>query len=191
MTGCQTTGPVKYHQVEKGSWQTRILVRDKKKAQSFIVNVDLKAEASGKLRMDATSSFGQHLASLVINGKSVTYIVVPQKKYFKGKVSRTTLKRAIGVNINPNLLFPMIFEQPPASSDWICTKDKKGYLNKCLHEKDGIEMTWKNRDAGRKLVTFDHERAKIQMNFAGFDPEFLPTAKTYRLKIPRSFRRIR
>lgn len=167
------------------------MVRDKKKNKSFIVNVDLKAESSGNLRMDATSSFGQHLASLVILNEGMSYIVVPQKKYYQGKLESSALKRAIGVSLDPKLLFNLIFEQAPQTKDWSCAKDKKGYLVDCRNLKDKTVIVWKNRDASRKLVTVEHPRASIQLNFANFDPEFKPTEKTFALKVPPSFKRIR
>lgn len=155
------------------------------------MNIEIQAEAFIALRIDATSSFGQHLASLVIDNRQITYVLPRERKYYRGKASKKTLARVLGIKVSPELIFNMLFDIAPEGKNWVCTRDKKGYLVDCRNLKTKTVITWKNRDADRKLVTLDHPKGRLQLNLSDFEESLEKSGKPFSLKIPKSFQRIK
>ena len=188
--GCQTA-PVRYENVAEGSWQAKLLVRDKVKSKSVLVNIDIKARAFKQLRIDATSAIGGHLAALVLSGEDVSYIMVRQKSYFKGRANGRSLSRVLGIRMDPKLLYNMLFDRAPEDKNWVCKKDKNDFLLECQNLKTQDKITWKNRENARKLVQLENKKGLLQMNLRGFEAKIKQSPQTFKLKIPKSFKRIR
>ena len=72
--GCQVM-PTDYTDYNEGQWSSKVLVKDKTKSKSFIVNVDLQAIKNKNLRMDVTAALGTPVAAFVLNGDSVEYLL--------------------------------------------------------------------------------------------------------------------
>ena len=175
----------------EGKVITKILVEDLKTKKSHLLNMTVKAQKDGPLRMDVTTSVGIHLFSLVTTDEGVEYILVRQKKYYRGENSEMAMKPILNMPLDPNHLRNLIFQMPIADKDWSCT-DQEGVLRDCLNMRRRIKVMWKKDKSDRPLIDIRYSRrARVQINvrdvseFDG-DPE-----KTFKLKVPKSFKKVR
>ena len=191
VVGCATT-PKRYDQVKEGQWKTKVLVKDRVNNKQHIVNLDVNAVKRQKLRLDATTPAGMHLASLTLSGKKVEYILPREKKFYKGNSSAGSMKALVSVPIEPELIHNIIFDLPISNKEWSCTKDAKGYLAECTRDKDGLNITWLDRKETSKLVKVDHKKAQLQMNFVQFEPKLRKSNKNlFSLRAPKGYKVLR
>ena len=107
--GCQLM-PTDYTTHNEGQWGSKVLVKDKVKSKSFIVNVDIQAIKDQKLRMDVTAALGTPVAALVMDDNEVKYILFKQKRFYEGQASSRALKPILSVPLNPRLLYNLLSE---------------------------------------------------------------------------------
>lgn len=190
LNGCQTSA-IRYDQAKEGRWQAKALVRDKKEGRSAVVALDVNARQSQQLRMDVTAAMGHPVASLVLAGDQLSYVLIESKQYYKGAATASALKPILSVPMDPKLLYNIFFDLPVAEKSWTCSKDNKGYLVEC---KDGASETtirWGERQVKRKLVTLDHASGTVQVNVSDFQPKVEDRADLFELTTPKTFRAIR
>ncbi len=180
--------PTDYTTHNEGQWSSKVLVKDKVKSQSFIVNVDIQAVKNQKLRMDITAALGTPVAALVMNGDKVKYILFRQKKYYEGLASNRVLRPILSVPMNPQLMHHLLFDQPIVDKNWSCSKDKKGFLTICESPMEGLKIIWKDRKGRKKAIYIEHEKASLQMNISSFTPK---ADEVFNLKAPKSFKKYR
>lgn len=190
LVACQTM-PTRYEKETRGRWDAKVLIKDKKKSKSAIVNVDLWAKKNEKLRMEVTAALGTPVATLTLNGSQVDYALIRQKRFYSGQAQPSVLRPILSVPLNPQLMYNILFDEPIADKNWSCTKGENGYLAKCSNLQNDLEIRWKNRKGTRKTVFVDHPQASIQMNFSGFKRSFEESAEFFRLNVPKTFRRFR
>lgn len=187
LAGCQMM-PTKYSEHSEGQWGSKVLVKDKEKSKSFIVNVDIQARKNLQLRMDVTAALGTPVASIVLNGDKVEYILFRQKKFYSGVSNDRVLKPILSVPLDPQLFYNILFDEPVADKNWSCTKNQKGFLVNCENLQQGLKVTWKDRKGRKKSIHIEHARAEIQMNIKSFTPR---ADDVFVLKAPPSFRKYR
>lgn len=187
VAGCQLM-PTDYTTHNEGQWGSKVLVKDKVKSKSFIVNVDIQAVKDKKLRMDVTAALGTPVAALVMDDDDVKYILFRQKRFYEGRATSRALKPILSIPLNPRLLYNLLFDQPIADKNWSCTKDEKGFLAACESPMEGLKVTWKDRKGRRKAIYVEHEKAEIQMNISSFTPR---ADEVFSLKAPKSFKKYR
>ena len=185
LAGCQML-PTKYSEHSEGQWGSKVLVKDKKKSKSFIVNVDIQARKNKQLRMDVTAALGTPVASLVLNDKEVKYILFRQKRFYSGTTNNRVLSPILSVPLNPQLFFNLLFDEPMADKNWSCAKDNKGFLVACENSQQDLKVTWKDRKGRRKAIHIEHSKADIQMNIKSFSPQ---AEEVFHLKAPKSFKK--
>jgi hypothetical protein len=191
LTGCTTTPPVKYSDVTEGQWEAKVLIKDHENAKSHIVNVDAYAVRGQNLRIDVTAALGTHVASLVLNGDEVRYILPRKKSYFEGKSSEKVLRPILSVPVDPRLFYSMLFDVAPEEEDWSCETSDKGFLSGCENRVQGLSVEWKDRNGRKKSVLVEHEKASLQMNVTWFKPSLDPEKNIFSLRAPKKFKRYR
>lgn len=177
--------------VQEGTWNSKVLVRDKTTNKSFILNVDTKAQWQKNLRLDVVSPVTGHVASLYANDKQVQYLLVPQKKFYEGRASEQILKPVLSVPLNPNWLYNIVFDRPFTEKDWTCTQDSQGRVEQCQNLVKKMTVTWKDRMGERKTVLLDHSLGSLQMNFVTFDARVSDAGKAFQLDAPKNFERLK
>lgn len=188
--GCQTV-PVRYDQVEVGTWEAKALIKDKKGNQSYVVNLDIAARLNEKLRLDVTSPIGIHLASLVMRGAEVEYILVRKKKYFAGQAKPQVLSPIISVPLDPRVLHNVIFDRPIVDKNWVCTQGDEGMLSECQNLTSGLVLSFSDRVGQRKTVKIEHADANVTINFTDYEKSIGDEARLFDLQVPASFEKYR
>lgn len=187
LAGCQT-GPLRYSQEAEGQWQAKALVRDKSAGKSVIVHLDVNAIQSQKLRMDVTAALGHPVASLLLEGESLTYVLMESKQYYKGQPSSQAFRPVLSIPFDPRLLYNAFFDLPVEEKSWSCTKDKNGYLLECRDGVTNMVMKWSDRHGRRKLIHVEHPQGTVQIHVNSFQPK---VEAKFELIPPKSFKAIR
>lgn len=184
--GCQTT-PTRFDQAQEGYWRTKILVNDKKKNQSFIIHAEINAYKEKQLRLDITTPLGSHLASLVLNETEAQLLLVPQKKFYKGKVHAKVLASLISAPIDPRWFYNLLFDYPIKEKNWDCDFNNENFLSSCHNESENINIIWKDRTQNKKRLQIDHPWAHIQINCYFYSPSVRDPNQIFQLKAPKGF----
>jgi hypothetical protein len=187
LAGCQT-GPLRYADQKEGQWQAKALVRDKSAGKSVIVNLDVNAIQREKLRMDVTAALGHPVASLLLDGDSLTYVLLESKQYFRGPSGSQAFRPVLSIPLDPRLLHNVFFDLPIEDKSWSCTMDKKGYLAECREAASNLVIKWSDRQGRKKLISVEHPQGLVQINVNSFQPK---VEAKFELNPPKSFRAIR
>jgi hypothetical protein len=190
LVACQTT-PVRYEHETQGQWQAKALVRDKSERRSAIVNLEIRSIKHDKFRMDVTAALGHPVASLVIDGKEMTYVLFETKQYFRGTPSSASLKPVINVPLDPRIIDNIFFDEPITEKEWTCTRDRHNYLAECRRLTSDLVITWSERKGRRKLVNIENGTTLVQINVTSFQPKVEQNPNPFILNPPKSFKMIR
>lgn len=191
LSGCMSA-PMKFDKQAEGQWQAKALVRDKRAGKSAVVSLDINArQADQKLRMDVTAALGHPVASLVLSGDQMTYVLIENKQYYKGNATASALKPVLSVPLDPKLLYNVMFDVPIEDKSWTCTKDNKGYLSECKDVAGEMTIKWSERKGRRRLINLDHSSGSIQINVSSFQPKVEDRAQLFELNPPKSFKSLR
>lgn len=188
--GCQTA-PFRYENQNEGNWQAKALVRDKKAGQYAVVNLDVNAVKNEKLRMDITAALGHPVAVVLVDSKSINYVLFEQKQYYKGSAGAQTLKSLIKVPLDPRYVNNIMFDLPIEDKSWVCTRDKANYLSECHSEADGLDIKWSDRKLQRKRITIEHALGSVQINVTEYKSKVETRDHLFELNPPKSFTPIR
>ncbi len=126
----------------QGKWVIKAFLKDLVKKKSHIIDLDVIAVYPDKMRIEATTSLGIHLASLVMSDGQVYYALTRQKKFFKGPVSDHALRPFFSFDVNPRYLMNMFFGYEIDEDNWNCEKDSQDQLEKCENSKLGLKIVW-------------------------------------------------
>lgn len=190
LTGCQLV-PTKYDEHTEGQWEAKVLIKDHVKSKSFIVKVDAFAVRDQSLRLDVTAALGTPVASLVLAGDEVKYILPRQKKYYEGQSSPKVLRPILSVPVDPKLFYSLLFDVVPTDSAWACEKDKNGFLQECKNPDHGLNVSWKDRKGRKKSIYIEHKKASMQMNVTWFKPSLEGTQQVFSMTAPKKFKKYR
>lgn len=191
LTGCQMS-PTQYDQVSEGQWEGRILIKDKSKNKSYIVSVDIAAiKESQKLRMDVAAALGTPVATVAVSGQQTEYILFRQKAFYQGKTQPKVLKPILAINMDPRLLFSLLFEDEPQGGGWKCLRDDKDFLKQCENKAAGLSLEWIERKGARKTIEIQHARSSLQINLNSFQPKVVEKADLFNLNAPSGFKSYR
>ena len=168
---------------------TNIVICQTKKSQ--VLNMEVKALEPNRLRMDITSTLGHHVFSLVSTGNQVEYLLVRQKKHYKGASSERALRPVLKVPIDPAHLKNVIFQRPIADKDWSCTTDKKA-VRDCINMRTKMKVEWQQGKDYRPMINISYAKAvTIQINVRAVEDFNGEADKVFALKVPKSFKSYR
>lgn len=168
----------------------KVLVRDKKRGKSFILNVDANARLDQSLRLDITSNLGGHVASLALNQDDLHYLLIPQKKYYQGPAQARAMKAVLSVPLDPKWIYNILFERPLTDEGWAC-QSEKNRLSVCANRELRLNIRWADRSGNKKTVYLEHPDATLQMNFANYQPNVEERLNLFELSNPKGFKQIK
>lgn len=159
---------------KKGSWETKVQVRDLKAMRSHHVSIDFFAIQPDQLRAEVAATLGISVASLAIDKNKITYAVHTQKKFYQGLVSESALEPLLKIRMNPKILFYVLFDRPLPTPQWNCKLNSVGLPDECRWVKGGYEITWSERREETKRISIRANEFELQILVKSFSPE-LPT----------------
>jgi hypothetical protein len=186
--GC-SLAPIKYQEVQAGKWEANVLIRDKVKHKSYILNFDIVAKRPYDVRIEMTTPLGMHVGSLTLNKDKIAYILPKEKRYYSGVPSAKSLKPILGTEFEPKLLVNLLFDLKPDAKVWSCESNKEGFLARCKHQRKSWIVEWKKRSGPRKSVFVKMKQAKIQLNFHTFEETSEIPSQTFVLTAPKGYKK--
>lgn len=186
--GCATFAPQDFSKYKEGEWQAKALVRDKKQSRSGIINLKIKALDGRKLRIDATSPVGTHLASVLLQDGELEYLSVQDKTLYKMRADRESLRRLLKVPLDPPVLYNILFDRGIADKNWSCSEDQKGRPQSCVELRTKLRVEWAQREGVKRVIDVEHPDATLQMNLYGFKKQVVDPQNAFQLKVPPSFK---
>lgn len=191
LVSCQTT-PTRYSVQNEGHWQAKSLIRDKVAGRSAVVALDINAKReSRQMRIDIQAALGHPVGVMAMNEDRLTYVVFEEKRYYSGSASSASLKPLIGVPLDPQILFNILFDLPIPNKDWTCSQDAKGFLKECRQTSQGLSIRWDERRGQRRSIFVEHSAGQLQLNLDHYQPKVEERAKLFEINPPKSFKPIR
>ncbi len=184
---CQST-PKKFDNVNEGQWEGRVLIKDKRKNQSHVVSVDINAIKDEKIRINVTAAMGTPVAALVVDGAKTQYILFKQKAFYEGATQPKVLNPVLAIEMDPRLLFSVLFDSDIKDTGWLCLKDEKNFLKTCENRTVGLKIDWVERKGEKRTVKIDHANASLQLNLNSFRPKVVARDDLFSLKAPSGFK---
>ena len=100
-------------------------MKDKEHSRTFIVILDFNAVRKENLRVDVTSTLGQHVASLVATNKEVRYYTSENKRFYTGTPRPEVLRPILAIPLDPRWLENILFDEAPIDGNWVCSKRRR------------------------------------------------------------------
>lgn len=157
------------------------MIRDKRAAKSYVVNVDALAVQPDRLRMDFSTPIGIELGNFVLDQKKVTYYLSEEKKKRSMRASARAMRPLIKTDLDPYLLVKILFDVEPSGKGWECERDSRGFLTKCNNTNKKISLQWLKRQNTQRAIEVETRSARIQMSLKGFKPKVEIDEKTFQL----------
>jgi hypothetical protein len=187
LVGCSTL-PTRTGKIHKAQWNTKALINNLREGKSQSVTIDFLAVRNAHARLEISGLMGFQLASFVLSPQEISYIIYPQKTYFKGPNTERALGRMIALQINPMNLANIAFDEPIRGPGWRCDQDQEGLVSQCGHEKKKIFVKWLDRENGKKKVSILAPQFEMKWNFSAPQTEVQFKSETFILNRPEGFK---
>lgn len=187
--GCATT-PLSYNSDKvDGKWSGKAQIKDFKKQKVDTISFETWAEKpTSLLRMELTGPLGFSGASILLNNQEISFAIHPQKKFFSGMVSETSLRQILHENLNPSILLNIFFDTPITGPGWACQNGNDGLVASCVRSSDNLKVQWTDRNGELKRVTVSNDKYELQILVKDFSPKVEKPDITYTLTKPESYR---
>ena len=186
LSSCQTKSPLRnYQNLREGHWSTYVQITNKQKKSSYIVKMDINAYDKKAIRLDVTHTLKGHLASLVVKDETIKYLLIPQKRFYSGKVSSRSLEPLFSTPLHPHLLYNLLFKRPITTKGWDCLQNEQKLPLKCWNKE--LRIRWVNHQEKRQKIIIDHEQGRLQIRISKFRPKVQEGDSLFQLKKPKSF----
>lgn len=187
--GC-ATAPLTYNSDKvDGKWSGSAQVKNFKTKKVNTISFEVWAEKpTSLLRLELTGPLGFSVASVLLNNQNIAYAIHPQKKFFSGHVSETSMRQILHVNLNPSWLLDAFFDMPVQENGWICTNGSDDLVSVCERANDHLKIEWRDRKGELKRVVISNDTYEVQILVKDFSPKVEKPEQTYTLVRPESYR---
>lgn len=185
--GCQTASKKSLgSQAIVEHWEAKALVRNLQKNKSHVVNLDFVGQKYWPVRLEVTASMGFHLASLIFSKENVQYMLTRQKKYFYGPMSDKSLEPLLGVELEPQVLISVLYNEVP--KEWSCQQVEQ---KKVCNTPSGAKLTWLNDDQVKKQIQVEGRGFMVQLSFSSYELLREFDRSKFQLSVPEDYKRYR
>jgi len=175
LTSCATRPTLEHSADEKVSssdqnirqFSAKAEVLDRQSGRIHTVDLDFITKGRNSLRLDVTGTFATPVAAVVLAEQRLTCLLPRQKKYYQGPATPHALASVIGVRLDPEVFFNILFnEDPSRAAGWVCKKDSSNILESCDNPKTGQNLAWVDRQHARRKVVVGDDRFQVSMGFS-------------------------
>lgn len=113
--------------------------------------------------MEVTGALSVYVASFVLNGDQVQYILAQQKKFVTAPASQDALRDLVPIRISPRDLVRLLFDRPLDEVAWRCEKDANGLPASCENRKEPVRFRWEQRGQDTRRLKIESNSAEMNM----------------------------
>lgn len=170
-------------------WVFKASIYSARKQKSFSGYVHMAYMSKNKIRIDLYGPLGLVHAGTFVYKKDKFQAFLPlERKFLFGLVHRSALQHILRVPIEPQILTPILFQQPITQKNWSCSFDeKKDLVKECFNENLDLRILWEtSKKAQRKILILSPEgRVQLKLKKSKY---IRPLAdEKFDLKAPESY----
>lgn len=167
-------------------WEAKALIKNTDTGEANILNLDIVGQKPFPIRIEANTSLGIHLASILILEKEVQFLLPNSKKFYSGPMSAKSLAPILNVALDPRLIVAALFDE--SFPDWSC-EAQEGKIVRCdTLNKDKIEWFREKEDPGKRV---EIKGVNYESQFRFEDQKEISSIKesAFVLKVPKNYRK--
>src|SRR5690606_14145176 len=145
LSGCTTTPQEYSAEKTSGQWEAKLQIADKKEKKTYNLSLDVVAEKPNLLRAEISGSFGVALASMLLEGRKISYALHRMKRYYSGISGDGALEPVLQVRFDPAFLMNVFFDEPIRDGDWSCQISPDRIVENCVRSSDRLMIQWLER----------------------------------------------
>lgn len=173
----------------EGQWQGKARVRHLRTGKENIISLDAIAREPSQLRLEVTGPFSVHLASIVLNGDEVRYILTREKRFVSTSATSAAFVRLIPIRISPTALLAVLFDRELPAAEWKCVRDPATrLLSTCAHLYQDVQLKWLERTGLKRRLAVLAQDAEVEMVLDEAKSKVELNEKTFELMPPRGFK---
>ncbi|MFN3455322.1 MAG: hypothetical protein ACK41T_10215 [Pseudobdellovibrio sp.] len=108
--------------------ETKALIEDKSKDDSNSASIDVFYHEDGSIRLEITALLGYRVGSLLMTKTQLNYILYPRKIFVEGPLTSKTLYPVFKQNVDPKLLWAIVFNKDIRNFGFNCKNTFEGYF---------------------------------------------------------------
>ncbi len=113
-----------------------------------------------------TPGLGIHVATFVLNGNQMSYILTRQKKFVTGPATLSSIRDLIQVEISPDDLVALLFDRALNEDLWDCKRGTDKLLEKCQNKTSDVSVVWSERTSARRVIEINSSSARVTMSLS-------------------------
>jgi hypothetical protein len=170
-------------------YEAKIQIKDLVKNKNNFVSAEFHSIKNQNLRADFTATMGIDLATLVVDRKDFTLLVHNQKKAYAGKSNDQSLKPVLGFNLDPKILFYLIYDLPLSGQNWNCELDTSSAPQVCQNKNSDLKVVWSEKNGPQKRVTITKSGFEMQIFFKNYTTKVQENKNLYSISIPETYKK--
>jgi hypothetical protein len=187
LSACQSQ-PVRPLTNEEGRvFETKAQIKTAQETNTVKIQVALLPQKA--IRLEVSATLGLSVASVLVTPSQIQIALHTQNAFITGPFHEKTLYPLFKQNISPRLLWKIIHDQNPATTQLKCELNELQKPISCL-DQDGTLINWTYEVGFRRRIDIKNNRFK--MNWIFKDQLQLPESQTetFVLKKPESYKEI-
>ena len=174
---------------QEGTWEAKAQIRDQTSGKTNSVSMEVFAIREKALRLEITGTFGVSVASVLLQGEQISYLLPQQKKFVSGNASPRSLAQLLHSEVNPKWFYAVFFDQPIKDSGWSCKAAEDHLVQSCENTGLGTKVVWSERQGERKRITISQNSREIQILVKTFQPKVQEPGTVFQLEAPEGYSR--
>ena len=143
------------------------------------------------MRMDITGTFGIAVATIVLNGKEVRYLLPKEKRFVIAPSGSDALGRLIPLRISPQVLLAILFDRRLPAADWVCTDGLEkvpAAYEECKNRREAIFVKWIDRNGGSRRLKIGTPEAEAEVVLDEVKSKVEVGPDTFKLNSPTGYK---
>jgi outer membrane lipoprotein-sorting protein len=173
----------------RGEWRGQAYIQNLRDGKSGTLDLEILAQEPSKLRVEAVGSFDVPVASLVLNGGEVRFLLPREKKFITAPAASDTLSRLISVSISADDLMSLLFDRGLDSKNWKCVANgpQSGSISDCKKNDGTVSIHWDRTDPVERKLKFTSNVAVMDLHLTEAKAKVEYDDSAFTLKAPNGY----
>lgn len=172
------------------AWRGKALIFDKIKDKKNTVALEVVSRRPKNMRIDISATLGIYVGSFVWNEHKMEILLARDKKFIVGPASADSMQEILKMQIDPQALLDVFWEQPLSPREWNCERDRSELTKLCKHKTLAVQIIWQERSPRHRLIEIDSQKVNTQLSLNEVEEAPEIKASTFQLRAPEGFKNI-